>query len=188
MDRKSFLKKTPLLGATAALALAGCNTGTGSVDIDLTGDAEILTLAAIREDQAINTYQAVIDSDKFSSQAILETLGLFKDHHSEHLTIFNALLLDLEQNEINSGSQGLSEGFNQNDNEEETLIYTMNLELGAAQAYFIDAFQQLQGLNAKLKMGEIYPIELAHFLSLKEALGRSPIINAATFSEINAGI
>lgn len=186
MDRKTFLKKTPILGLTATIALTGCSTGTTSTDIDLTGDAEILSLAANREDQAINTYQAILDSERFTSQAVNKTLELFKDHHTEHLAIFNTLLAELEVNGIVSGSQGLAEGFSLSINDTETITFAMNLELEAAQAYFTDAFQQLQGLNAKQMMGEIYPVELAHFLSLKETLEISPVINAAIFTEINA--
>lgn len=175
-----------MLGLTATIALTGCSTGTTSTDIDLTGDAEILTLAANREDQAINTYQAILDSERFTSHAVNNTLELFKDHHTEHLAIFNTLLSELEVSGIVSGSQGIAEGFSLSISDTETLTFAMNLELEAAQAYFTDAFQQLQGLNAKQMMGEIYPVELAHFLSLKEILEISPVINAAIFTEINA--
>lgn len=186
MDRKTFLKKTPILGLTATIALTSCSTGATSTDIDLTGDAEILTLAAIREDQAINTYQAIIDSERFTSQTIIDTLELFKSHHTEHLAIFNSLLEELEVGSIVPGSEGEAEGFSLSISDTEILTFAMNLELNAAQAYFTDAFQQLQGLNAKQTMGEIYPVELAHFLSLKETLEITPVINAAVFTEINA--
>jgi rubrerythrin len=186
MDRKKFLKTVPVIGATGALALTGCSTSTGNDDLDLSADAEILTSAAVREAEAINTYQAAIDLGLLSTQAYVDTASLYRQHHIEHLNIFNDLLQDLDAEPIAIAEQGIADGVNTNGDEEETVLFAMSLEFQAAQAYFTDSFTQLQSEEARLRMGEIFPIEVSHYVTLKAALGRSPAINAATFVGLTA--
>lgn len=187
MDRKKFLKTIPLLGAAGTLTLAGCSTGTGAGEIDLSGDAQILTEAAEREAVAIQTYNAAAQSGLITDDAVLESAVNYRNHHLEHLDIFNELIEETGNQTVvleNFGPDSRVSGVN---DQESVILLAMTLEMEAAQAYFEQAISTLQGQNARQRMGEIFPIEVAHYTSLKAALGRNPAINAATFIELDAG-
>ena len=190
MDRKSFLKSIPLIGVVGGATLVSCSTGAGADvgvngDNDLTGDNEILTNSAEREAIAIQTYNAAADSGIFSTQSILDTAIAYKDHHSEHLLLFNELLAQGEASEVSLDDFGPDSRINNVSNQEEAVLLAMLLEMEAANAYFTSSVRDLQGPAAREIMGSIFPIEIAHYVSLKAAIGRTPSVNAAVFTELD---
>ncbi len=186
MNRRNFLKKLPALGAAGGLAIAGCSTGTGNDIEDLSGDLAIVTQAAEREAVAIQTYTAAAESGIITTQAVLDTAVYYRSHHMEHLALFNELVLDLGGNEVSLDSASADDRVGNVSSEEDAVLLAMSLELDAAQAYLEDAVTNLRGNQAKLVMGGIYPVELAHFVTLKAALGQNPNITGATFVEISS--
>ncbi|MBO6524180.1 MAG: ferritin-like domain-containing protein [Balneolaceae bacterium] len=180
MDRKSFLRKVPLLGVGTGLVLTGCSTGTGTDDSGGSDDLTILLEAAEVEAQAIQTYNAA--AGLLSTQAYIDIANLYKSHHEEHLTTFNTLIQTLDGSPINLSDAGPDEraGDLGSDPSEADIIHlAMTLELEAADAYFQQSVAQLQGTNAKLRMGEIFPVEVAHFVTLKGALDAALGLSAA---------
>lgn len=182
MNRKSFLKKVPVIGVTGGFALAGCSTGTGADQADLTGDLAILTQAAEREAIAIQTY--TVTAGLIETQSVLDTAAYYKSHHQEHLELFNELIVDLNGEPILLEQASPDSRVNQASDEESSIKLAMTLELEAAQAYLQDTITNLTSNNAKNLMGSIYAIELSHFVTLNNALGASPNITGATFDEI----
>lgn len=187
MDRKKFLKSVPVLGAAGGLMLTGCSTGTGNDEIDLSGDAAILTEAAEREAVAIQTYNAAAASGLITSDAVLDTAVLYRDHHTEHLQTFNELIQEAGGNEVILSNFEADERIGGVSNQEEAVLLAMTLEMEAARAYFEQSVATLQGQNARNQMGAIFPVEVAHYTSLKAALGRNPAVNAASFLDLNDG-
>ncbi len=188
MNRKTFLKSIPALGIAGGLTLSGCSTGTGvDSNSDLSGDNAILKLAAEREAVAIKTYVTATESGIITSQEILDTALYYKQHHYEHIAIFNNLLEEVGASIINLDDFSADGRVSEVTSEEEAVVLAMTLEMEAAKSYFSNAVLELQSPVAREIMGSIYPIELAHFISLKAALGRNPAINASTFGDINFG-
>lgn len=186
MDRKKFLKNLPVLGAACGLSISGCSTGTGTDSNDLTGDLAIVTQAAEREAVAVQTYTAAAESGIITTQTVLDTAVYYRSHHMEHLALFNELVRDLGGNEVNLENASADGRVGNVTSEEDAILLAMSLELDAAQAYLHDAVTNLRGNQAKLVMGGIYPVELAHFVTLKTALGQNPNITGATFVEISS--
>ena len=182
MNRKSFLKKVPIIGTTTGLALVGCNTSTGVDATDLSGNLAILTQAAEREAIAIQSYSACIVY--FESQSVIDTAVYFQSHHQEHLDLFNELITGLNGDPIALEQFSFDSRLSQVNDQESIVKLAMTLELDAAQSYFEDAITNLSSNNAKLIMGSIYPVELSHFVTLNASLGTSPTISASTLSEI----
>ncbi len=182
MNRKSFLKTVPIIGATGGLALVGCSTTTGAGEADLTGDLAIITQAAQREAVAIQTYTTV--ASVLQTQAVLDTAVYYRSHHQEHLDLFNDLIAELRGDVVLLVQANPDSRVGQIKDEESAVRLAMTLELEAAQAYLQDAIINLTSNNAKLLMGSIYPVELTHFVTLNAALGASPNISGATFAEI----
>lgn len=187
MDRKSFLKSIPLIGITGGATLISCSTGTGTDigingDNNLTGDNKILTNSAEREAIAIQTYIAAANSGIFSTPSILDTAATYKDHHSEHLFLFNELLKQGESSEVSLDDFGPDSRINDVTNQEEAVLLAMLLEMEAANAYFTSSVRDLQAPSAREIMGSIFPIEIAHYVSLKAAIGRNPAVNSSVFT------
>ena len=188
MNRKTFLKSIPALGIAGGLSLTACSTGT-EVDSgsDLSGDNAIITGAAEREAIAIKTYVAATESGIITSQQVLDTALIYKQHHYEHLGLFNGLLEEVGANIVNLDDFSPDSRISGVSSQEQAVVLAMTVEMEAAQSYFSNAVLQLQGPVAREVMGSIYPIELAHFITLKAALGRNPAVNASTFGDINFG-
>lgn len=182
MDRKSFLKKVPVIGATAGFSLVGCNTSTGVDITDLSGDLAILTQAAEREAIAIKTYLTL--EDFLETQTVIGTAIYFQSHHQEHLELFNELIASLNGNPIVLDQFSFDSRASQVSDQESAIRLAMTLEIEAAQSYFEDAITNLSSNNAKLLIGSIYPVELSHFVTLNASLGTSSAILGSTLSEI----
>lgn len=182
MNRKSFLKSVPVIGATGGFVLTGCSTGTGNEVEDLSGDLAILTQAAEREAIAVQTYTAT--ASLIQTQAVIDTAAYYRSHHQEHLTLFNELIVELNGDAVLLEQASADPRASETNDEESAVRLAMTLELEAAQAYLDDAVINLTGNRARLLMGRIYPVELSHFVTLNTALGVSPNITGATFSEI----
>lgn len=194
MERRTFLKSIPLLGVGGSISLMACSTGGGvgsQVDGDLSGDNLILTQAAEREATAIQTYNAAAGSGLITNQSVLNTAVAYKDHHLEHLDLFNELLVAGDGAEVNledfSFDERLTDPERNIDNQEKVILFAMLLEMEAANSYFTSSIRDLQGPNARQTMGSIFPIEVSHFVTLKAVLGRNPAINSAVFSELTFG-
>lgn len=188
MERKTFLKTIPLLGIGGGVSLISCSTGggVGSDDTgDLTGDNLILNQAAEREAIAIQTYNATAQSGVITNQSILNTAIAYRDHHLEHLELFNNLLLAGDGEEVSLDNFGADQRVNDVSNQEEAVLLAMILEMEAANSYFTSSVRDLQGPSARNTMGSIFPIEVAHYVSLKAAIGRNPAINSAIFTELD---
>ncbi len=188
MNRKSFLRSLPILGITSGVTLIGCSTGAGvgsNSETELTGDNLVLNQAAEREAIAIQTYNAAADSGIITDQTLLNRAGDYKNHHIEHLELFNDLLIQADGDSVSVNDFGPDQRINDVSSEEEAILLAMQLEMEAANSYFTSSIRDLQGPNAKLVMGSIFPIEVAHFVSLKEALGRNPAVNSAVFTSLN---
>jgi hypothetical protein len=189
MDRKKFLKTIPIIGVAGGLTLSGCSTGTGNDDINLSADAEILTEAAEREAVAIQSYNAAAESGLLTTQAVLDTAVLYRVHHTEHLEIFNELILEAEGQRVelsNFGPDPLVNNLNENSSEADVIRLAMTLELQAARAYFAQSTIELQSPNSRQRMGEIFPVEVAHFVTLNAALGANPNVAGASLSDLVA--
>ncbi|MEP1306018.1 MAG: ferritin-like domain-containing protein [Balneola sp.] len=189
MDRKSFLRTIPIIGIAGGATLLSCSTGTGtesnfSGDDNLTGDNQILTNSAEREATAIQTYLAAAQSGLISNQAILDTAIAYKNHHYEHLSLFNELLVEGDAQEIVLEDFGPDSRINNVTNQEEAVLLAMTLEMEAANAYFTSSVRDLEGPSAREVVGSIFPIEIAHFVSLKAAIGRAPAVDASVFTEL----
>ncbi|GAB5409088.1 MAG: hypothetical protein BalsKO_14530 [Balneolaceae bacterium] len=184
MNRKSFLKTVPIVGATGGLALAGCSTGTGTEEESISGDLAILTQAAEREAIVIQTYK--VAEGIIETQEVLNTAAYYRSHHEEHLDLFNELIAGFNGIPVLIDDVSVDSRINQATDEESALRLAMTLELEAAQAYFQDTVTNLVSNNAKILMGDIYPVELSHFVTLNAVLDASPAISGATLSEINS--
>jgi rubrerythrin len=187
MDRKKFLKTIPLIGIGGA-GLIGCSTGSGvgsEGSGDLSGDNLILTQAAEREAIAIQTYNAAAQSGIITDQGVLDTAVAYRDHHVEHLELFNDLLLAGDGEQVVLSEFGADSRINNVTDQEEAVVLAMTLEMEAANSYFTSSIRDLQGPTAREIMGSIFPIEVSHFVTLKAALGRNPAINAAVFSDLS---
>ncbi len=187
MDRKRFLKAIPVIGVAGGLTLTGCSTGTGNDDINVSGDVAILMEAAEREAVAIQSYNAAAESGLISTQAVLDSAVLYRDHHTEHLNIFNQLILEAEGQQVelsNFGPDPLVSNLNENSSESDVIRLAMTLELEAARAYFAQSTIELQSPSARQRMGEIFPVEVAHFVTLNAALGENPNIAGASLSAL----
>lgn len=188
MERRTFLKSIPLIGFAGGASLLACSTGGGvgaAVDGDLSGDNLILTQAAEREAISIQTYNGATGSGIITDQGVLNTAVAYRDHHLEHLDLFNELLLAEDGAEINLNEFGADSRLNDVATQEEAVILAMTLEIEAANSYFTSSIRDLQGPIARQTMGSIFPIEVSHFVTLKAALGRNPAINAAVFSNLS---
>lgn len=190
MERRTFLKSIPLLGIGGGVSLMACSTGggVGATDAnDLTGDNLILTQAAEREAVAIQTYNAAAQSGLITNQGVLDTAVAYRDHHLEHLDLFNELLVAGDGAEVVLNEFGADSRINNVTDQEEAVVLAMTLEMEAAESYFTSSIRDLQGPNAREVMGSVFPIEVSHFVTLKAALGRTPAINSAVFSELTFG-
>ena len=186
MDRKAFLKRAPLLGIAGGLGFTAtaCSTTTGTDGgNDVTGDLEILTNAAERECVAIATYTAA--AGVLETQAVLDTAIYYRGHHSEHLEIFNNLIVDLNGEPVIESDYEADPRVADVSSEEDAVLLAMSLEIDAAQSYFQDSFTNLTNNSARQAMGSIYSVEVAHFVTLKAALGQQPNITGATFVELS---
>ncbi len=192
MDRKSFLKKAPLLGVGTGLVLTGCSTGTGNDDSGGIDDLQILINAAQVEAQGVQTYAAA--ASLLSTQAYIDIANLYGSHHNDHLNTFNELIRELGGTEIVLSDFGPDEragNLGNNPSEADIIHLAMTLELEAADAYFESSVSSLQGPNARLRTGEIFPVEVSHFVTLKGALDAAlgistPNIAGASFADIKA--
>ncbi|MEQ9308990.1 MAG: ferritin-like domain-containing protein [Balneolaceae bacterium] len=192
MDRKKFLKKAPLLGLGTGLVLTGCSTGTGNDYLGGSDDLSILIEAAQVEAQAIQTYTAA--AGLLTTESYIDIANLYKSHHEDHLSIFNMLIQSLDGIPVNlsdAGPDARTGNLGDNPTEADIIHLAMTLELEAADAYFQQSITQLQGVNAKLRMGEIFPVEVVHFVTLKAALDSAlgistPNLAGASFADIKA--
>lgn len=190
MERRTFLKSIPLLGIGGGVSLMACSTGGGvgaTDNADLMGDNLILTQAAEREAVAIQTYNAAAESGLITNQGVLNTAVAYRDHHLEHLDLFNELLIAGDSVEVVLSEFGADSRINGVSDQEQAVVLAMTLEMEAANSYFTSSIRDLQGPTAKEIMGSVFPIEVSHFVSLKAALGRAPAINSAVFSELTFG-
>lgn len=190
MERKNFLKTLPFIGISGGLLLSACNTS-GSTDIgsgenDLEGDAFLINDAAEREAISIQTYTTAVNSGLIESQAVLDTAVFFRSHHQEHLEEFNNLLVDFDTEPVILSDFSVDERISDVSNQQGAIELAMTLEFEAAEAYFTQLVNQLQQPNPRRLFGNIYPVEVSHFVSLKAALGRNPAINAALFEDLQA--
>lgn len=190
MERKKFLKSLPLIGLSGGLLLSACNT-TGSTDLggnenELEGDAFLINDAAEREAIAIQTYTAAAESGLIESQTVLDTAVNYRSHHREHLEEFNNLLVDLDTDPVELTNFSADERVGNVTNQEQAVELAMTLEFEAAEAYFTQLVNQLQQPGPRRLFGNIYPVEVSHFVSLKAVLGRNPAINAALFADLQA--
>lgn len=182
MDRKNFLKSFPLLGAAGGLTLLGCSTGVSANEEDLSGDLLIISNAAEREAIAVNTYTSC--APIIESSTIKETALLYQSHHNEHFELFNEFILEFGGTPVELEAEGADSRVGRISNQADVISLAMTLEFEAAQAYFLDAVQNLRNARTREVMGSIYPVELVHYVTLKSAIGEDPNISAATFSEI----
>lgn len=182
MNRKSFIKTIPIIGISSGILVSGCSTGTGTVIDNNTGDLAILSNAAQREAIAVQTYTAA--AELFTTQQVLDTAVYYRSHHQEHLDLFNEVIDQLDGSPIILDTFSADIRTTNATDQESAIKLAMTLELEAAQAYLQDATINLTSANAKSLMGSIYPVELSHFVTLNAALGASPNITGATFTEI----
>lgn len=190
MERRAFLKSIPIIGVAGGASLLACSTGggVGATDNgDLSGDNLILTQAAGREAEAIQTYNAAAQSGLITDQGVLNTAVAYRDHHVEHLELFNELLVAGDGEEVILANFGADSRINNVTNQEEAVVLAMTLEMEAANSYFTSSIRDLQGPTAREVMGSIFPVEVSHFVTLKAALGRNPAIDAAVFSDLTFG-
>ena len=138
--------------------------------------------AAQREAIAVQTYTAA--TVLLTTQQVIDTAVYYRSHHQEHLDLFNELIDQLDGNPILLDSVSADSRISIANDEESAIKLAMTLEIEAAQAYLQDALVNLTSANAKSLMGSIYPVELSHFVTLNTALGASPNITGATFTEI----
>ena len=128
MERKTFLKSIPLLGIGGGVSLMACSTGggVGATDVeDVTGDNLILTQAAGREAVAIQTYNAAAQSGLITNQDVMNTAVTFRDHHLEHLDLFNELLIAGDGNEVVLSEFGADSRINDVSDQEEAVVLAM---------------------------------------------------------------
>ncbi len=180
MERKNFLKSLPLIGLGGML-LAGCNTTSsadfGSEETDLEGDARFVQQAAERDAIVIQTYQRAAESGILETQTLIDTATVYMGHHVGHLDKLNSLLSEFGAELVALDDFQADEGVSFLETEAEFIELAMTLEFEAAQAYFSQMVNELEQLETRKLFGNIYPIKLAHFVTLKKALNRSPAVN-----------
>jgi hypothetical protein len=195
MERKKFLKSLPVLGLGGGMLLAGCNT-TSSTDIgsgenELEGDAQLVFQAAERDAIAVQTYNFAAGSGLLS-QAVLDTATVYVGHHMGHLDAFNSYLSESGEQTVNLDDYSYDERVEANGgpkSEADIIRLAMTLEFEAAEAYFSQMVSQLEQQNTRKLFGNVYPIELAHFVTLKSALNPDSSdkgINAPLFEGLTA--
>ena len=188
MERKDFLKTLSLAGISGTAFLAACNTtstGTGGGNPALEGDAGLVQQAAEREAVAIQTYTEAIESGLLS-QGVEDVASLYRSHHESHLIAFNDVLTGLDGEPILLNNFSADQRISNVTNELEAVELAMTLEREAAEAYFTELVNDLQNPNPRQVFGDIFPIEVSHFVTLKAALNRQPSINSGFFSELTA--
>ena len=188
MERKNFLKTLSLAGISGAAFLTACNTtstGSSGGNPALEGDAGLIQQAAEREAVAIQTYTGAIDSGLLS-QGVEEVANLYRSHHEAHLVEFNDALISLEGDPILLNNFSADQRISNVTNELEAVELAMTLEREAAQAYVTSLVNDLRNPDPRRIFGDIFPIEVSHFVTLKAALDRSPAINSGFFSELTA--
>lgn len=186
MERKEFLKTLSMAGISVSALLSACNT-TSTTDVGgggpLEGDAGLVQQAAQREAVAIQTYTAVVESGLLE-QAVADTARLYRSHHRQHLVEFNNTLVGLDGEAIILENFSADQRISGVNNQEQAVELAMVLEMEAAQAYFTRLVNDLQGSNPRQIFGDIFPIEVSHFIRLRATLGRQPAINSPFFSDL----
>lgn len=186
MNRRSFLKVLPL-AASAPLALQACNTPVEpAANAQTSGDIAILSDSATLESRAIKTYDAAAASGLVTTPAVLDTVRLYRAHHLGHLNELNYLLRRFSQPQISLEAAQPFPQINDVRNEGDAVRLALELEYEAAAAYFrwASGIEDVTTPEVRRFVAETFPIEFAHFIELRAALGIAPPISSASFSTI----
>lgn len=177
--RRSFLRTSGVLSATAIALLAGRESLAQGMASDPSKDVSILNVALGLEHEAINAYQLGAGSGLLK-KPVLDVALQFQGHHKAHRDALAATIqklggrpvaeLRLEEYARALGAESLK-------NQADVLMLASRLELGATNAYLgvIPAFasRDLGQVAARLAADEAM-----HFTVLNSALGK-PVPAAA---------
>ncbi len=184
MRRREFLRMLPLATATP-IAFQACNTPVEPAsNAQTAGDIALLNAAAAAEAQAIKTYDAAAASGLVTTPAVIATVQLYRAHHLGHFNELNRLLRRFSQAEVSLERAQPAPQVSRVTNEAEAVRLAMELEYEAAAAYFqwTSGAEEVATPEVRRFFADTFPIEFAHYIELRAALGLTPPISSATFS------
>jgi rubrerythrin len=165
----------PIIGVSTSAVLQGCDsTPTANELASSSSDITFLTEGAKMEAKAIKSYQAV--ASLIDDSGILRITSCFLSHHESHLNDMNKLLRSLSQSEIDltkaTADQRIINAANANPNIIDTDIVklALTLEFEAGLGYFGWVLGNLAINDVKKFFVNTYPVEVSHFLFLKNKL------------------
>jgi rubrerythrin len=191
MDRRHFFKYIGM-GGVATLTAGGIWSCDNSTDPNNTDQSLEDSIAAAREGaefeaMAIQTYLAAAGSGLITDQNVLDLAIQYNGHHETHLEEFNKVLVALGQTEVDLANAQPDPGVGSVTNQTEVLTLAMTVEFAAAGFYFSGIVNRPLNSQVRKVFANILPIEVAHTMVYKEALGRLPSINGGIFEQLSLG-
>jgi hypothetical protein len=190
MNRRHFFKSITAGGLTVAGTgtLINCSTSTESNNNNQgLADVNITQSGADFEAMGIQTYIAAANSSLLTDQAVIDTALAIKSHHEGHLAELNKLLRDFGQSEVNPANASPDPGVANVTNQTDILELALNVEFQAASFYFSGIVNQVTDASVRKVFANIMPVEVAHMVTYKNVLGRTPAIDGSIFELLTVG-
>lgn len=191
MDRRKFLHKLSLTSGVAAgsVIISACSSTTAQENtIDFADDAELVIAGAEFEAMGIKTYQVAAASNLITDNTVLNTAVAFMNDHIEHLTVLNELLSNFGFDKIDPTNADPDPGVANVTSQTDVLELAHSVEYQAAVFYFTGIVNQITSPEARRVFANILPVETAHFITYKNALGFQPAIDGAIFENLTSGL
>jgi hypothetical protein len=190
MQRRDFVRNVglgaiPVIGAT----LVSCESVNDANNSgNWTADFNIMKEIAGIEAVAINTYQAAIDSGLLST-ANTATAELFKSHHTDHLSAYNAALQEKDWAPVSAVGVPADSRLAAVSSELDALQLALTLEFEAASFYYQKITQDISTWKVRILFANIFPMEMGHVVAFKSALGlTSPNGATGLFEDFQSGL
>jgi len=189
MDRRLFLRSVALssAGISAAGLLQSCETTTQSTEDDVEAAAQIATDGAEFEAMGIKTYEVAAASGLLTDQAVIDTALAFMADHQGHLAELNVVLSNLGKPTIDTSGAAPAPGTASVTNQTDILELALSVEFDAATFYFSGIVNTVRNTDLRKVFANILPIEVAHMITYKNVLGRTPAIDGAIFENLTDG-